>query len=180
MKSSNSLNGRDDLVLVGRVIGAHGIRGNLKVHAYAESLSVYETGEGIRAALPDGSVQRMVVKWVKPHGRIVLMAVEAATDRSQAESLIGSELFVDKAGLPALEEDTYYWFELLGLRVHNTAGVLLGRLDEIIPTPGNDIYVVKGKQNGKIRETLIPATGDVVLKVDLAGKTMIVDPPEGL
>jgi 16S rRNA processing protein RimM len=180
LKSSSSLNDRDDLVLVGRVVGAHGIRGNLKVHSYAESLSVYETGEGVRVALPDGSVQRMIVKWVQPHGRVLLMAVAGVTDRSQAESLIGSELFVDKACLPALEEDTYYWFDLLGLRVYNTAGVLLGRLDEVIPTPGNDIYVVKGKQDGQPRETLIPATGDVVLKVDVESKTMIVDPPEGL
>jgi 16S rRNA processing protein RimM len=165
---------------VGRVVGAHGIRGNLKVHSYAESLAVYETGEGVLVALPDGSVRAMVVEWVKPHGRVLLMAFEAVTHRSQAESLIGSELFVDKACLPALEEDTYYWFDLLGLRVYNTTGALLGRLDEVIPTPGNDIYVVKGKQDGQPKETLIPATGDVVLKVDLEGRTMIVDPPEGL
>jgi 16S rRNA processing protein RimM len=180
LKSSSSLNSRDDLVLVGRVVGAHGIRGSLKVHSYAESLSVYQTGEGVRVALPDGSVRTMIIEWVQPHGRVLLMAVEAVTDRSQAESLIGSELFVDKACLPALEEDTYYWFDLLGLRVYNTTGALLGHLEEVIPTPGNDIYVVKGKQNGQPRETLIPATGDVVLKVDLEGKTMIVDPPEGL
>jgi len=165
---------------VGRVVGAHGIRGNLKVHSYAESLSVYQTGEGVLVALPDGSVRRRMIEWIQPHGRILLMAFETVTDRSQAESLIGAELFVDKARLPVLEEDTYYWFDLLGLRVYNTAGALLGCLDEVIPTPGNDIYVVKGKKNGQPKETLIPATGDVVLKVDLEGKTMIVDPPEGL
>jgi len=166
--------------MVGRVVGAHGIRGTLKVHSYAESLSVYEAGEGIRVVHPDGSVRKMIVEWVQPHGRMLLMAVEAVSDRSQAESLIGSELFVDKACLPDLEEDTYYWFDLVGLRVYNTAGTLLGRLEEVIPTPGNDIYVVKGRQNGQPREMLIPATGDVVLKIDLEGKTMIVDPPEGL
>jgi 16S rRNA processing protein RimM len=68
----------------------------------------------------------------------------------------------------------------VGLRVYDTSGSLLGRLDEVIPTPGNDIYVVNGKQDGQTREMLIPAIGDVVLKIDLEGKTMIVDPPEGL
>jgi len=180
LKSSSSLNGRDDLVLVGRVVGAHGIRGSLKVHSYAESLSVYEVGEGILVAHPDGSVRTMTVQWVQPHGRGLLMTLEAVTDRSQAESLTGSELFVDKARLPALEEDIYYWFDLVGLSVFNTTGILLGRIEEVIPTPGNDIYVVRGKQNGQPRELLIPATGDVVLKVDLEGGNMIVDPPEGL
>jgi 16S rRNA processing protein RimM len=180
LKSSSSFDDRDDLVLVGRVVGAHGIRGNLKVHSYAESPSVYESGAGIRFALANGSVQRMFVEWIQPHGRVLLMAVEAVTDRSQAERLIGSELYADKACLPALEEDTYYWFDLLGLLVYNTIGTLLGRIEAVIPTPGNDIYVVKGKENGRTRETLIPATGDVVLKVDLESKTMIVDPPEGI
>ena len=165
---------------MGRVVGVHGIRGSLKVHSYAESMSIYKAEEGIRLALPDGSVRTMTIQWVKPHGRVLLMTLDEVADRSQAESLIGSELFVDKACLPDLEEDTYYWFDLVGLRVYNTAGTLLGRLEEVIPTPGNDIYVVKGRQNGQPREMLIPATGDVVLKIDLEGKTMIVDPPEGL
>ena len=180
MKSSSNLSGRDDLILVGRVVGAHGIRGFLRVHAYAESLSVYEAGEGIRVAFPDGSVRTMTVQWMRPHGRGLLMALEAVTDRGQAENLIGSELFVDQSRLPTLEEDTYYWFDLVGLSVYDTTGALLGLLDEIIPTPGNDIYVVKGKQYGQPGEMLIPAIGDVVLKIDLDNKTMIVDPPEGL
>ena len=165
---------------MGRVVGAHGIRGSLKVRYYAESLSVYEAEEGIRVAFPDGSDRTMTVEWVKPHGRVLLMTLEGVADRSLAEGLIGSELFVDKACLPALEEDTYYWFDLVGLRVYDTTGVHLGRLDEVIPTPGNDIYVVRGKQDGQTEEMLIPAIGDVVLKIDLEGKTMIVDPPEGL
>ena len=162
------------------MVGVHGIRGSLKVHSYAESLSVYEGEKGILAALPDGSVRTMTVQQVHPHGRVLLMVLEGVDARGQAESLIGSDLFVDKACLPALEEDTYYWSDLVGLRVYDTSGALLGRLDEVIPTPGNDIYVVKGKQDGQAREMLIPAIGDVVLKIDLEGKTMIVDPPEGL
>lgn len=165
---------------MGRIVGAHGIRGGLKVHSYAETLSVYEAEEGILIAPPDGSVRTMTVQWVRSHGRGVLMTLEAVTDRSQAESLIGSELFVDKSCLPALEADTYYWSDLLGLSVYNTTGALLGCLDGVIPTAGNDIYVIKGNQNGQPREMLIPAIGDVVLNIDLENNTMIVDPPEGL
>ena len=160
------------------MVGAHGIRGCLKVQSYAESLSVYEGGGGILVALPDGSVRTMIVQWVQIHGRVLLMALESVTDRNQAESLTGAELFTDKSRLPALAEDTYYWFDLVGMSVYDTTGSLLGRLDEVIPTPGNDVYVVKGIVDGQSREILIPAIGDVVLTIDLAGKTMIVDPPE--
>ena len=166
--------------MVGRVVAAHGIRGNLKVSSYAESLSVYETKGGLQVALPDGSVRPMTVRWVQPHGRHLLLNLDRVTDRNQAERLIGSELFADKSCLPILEEDNYYWFDLVGLHVYDTTGILLGRLEGVIPTPGNDIYVVKGTQDGQVKELLIPAIGNVVLKIDLEGRTMIVDPPEGL
>jgi 16S rRNA processing protein RimM len=165
---------------VGRVVGVHGIRGSLKVHSYAESLSVYEAEAGILFALPDGSVLKQTVERVQSHGRVLLMTLDGVAERSLAERLIGATLFVDKACLPVLEEDTYYWSDLVGLRVYDTTGAHLGRLDEVIPTPGNDIYVVKGKPDGRTKEMLIPAIGDVVLKIDLEGRTMIVDPPEGL
>lgn len=180
MKSSNNLNDRDDPILVGRVVGVHGLRGGLKVQSYVESLSLYETGEGVLVAFPDGSVRTMTVQWVRPHGRGLLMSLEAVTERRQAESLIGSEIFVNKSWLPVPEEDTYYWFDLVGLKVLNASGDLLGQLEAVIPTPGNDIYVVRGMHNGQPREMLLPAIGDVILKIDLQDRTMIVDPPEGL
>ena len=166
--------------MVGQVVGAHGIRGNLKVHSYAESPAVYETGSKIEVLLPDGSMQPMAAVWVRPHGKGLLMNFESVTDRDQAEKLIGAQLFADKATLPTLDEDTYYWFDLVGMKVVDTAGTLLGHLDSIIPTAGNDIYVVKGRQGDQPRETLIPAIGDVVLAIDLEEGTMVVDPPEGL
>jgi len=176
----SKLTDREDLVLVGRVTAAHGIRGGLKIHAYSESVALFRIGEGIMTALPDGSICTMTVGWTKPQGRKFLMGFESLTDRDQAEGLVGSLLFIDKSRLPALEEDTYYWSDLLGLNVYDPAGALLGRLDEVIPTPGNDVYVVKGNIDGREREMLIPAIGDVILSIDIAGGTMVVDPPEGL
>ena len=162
------------------MVGAHGIGGNVKVHSYSDSLAVYETETGIEVELPDGSMRSMSVAWVRPHGKGLLLNFESVTDRDQAEKLVGAKLFADKSLLPPLDEDTYYWFDLVGLQVVDTAGTVLGILESIIPTAANDIYVVKGNQGGKTRETLIPAVGDVVLTIDLEGGTMVVDPPEGL
>lgn len=160
--------------------GAHGIRGDLKIHSYAESIDLYRTGEGILLTLPDGSVKTLTVQWIKPHGHGLRMGLESVNDRNQAERLVGASLFVEKSLLPALEDDTYYWSELMGLSVYDTAGLLLGRIDEVIPTPANDVYVVKGEIDGSLRETLIPAIGKVVCDIDLERRTMIVDLPEGL
>lgn len=180
MKSSNNPGDSEDLILVGRIVGVHGVQGNLKIQSYAASAAVYEAEKGILVACPDGSLRAMAVTWVQPHGRGLLMHLEEVADRAQAESLIGSSLFQEKSVLPTLDADTYYWFELVGLRVYDTTGGFLGCLDEVIPTPGNDIYVVRGDHDGRVREILIPAVGDVILDVDLESGTMTVDPPEGL
>lgn len=165
---------------MGRVTGSHGLRGMLKVHSFAESIDLYREGEPILIALPDGSVETLTLGSISPHGRGLLMHLAAVDDRQRADRLAGAALFVDKARLPALEKDTYYWFELKGLRVCTTAGTWLGVLEEVIPTPANDVYVVRGETAGRLREVLIPAVGSVVVAVDLEQGTMVVDPPDGL
>lgn len=180
MKSSNKSAGADDLILIGRITGAHGIRGGLKVHAYTETAELFQEGEPVRLVLADGTVSTLTLDWVAPHGRGLRLGLESVADRDTAERLAGASLYVEKARLPALEEDTYYWFELVGLAVYDTAGLLLGRLHSVIPTAANDVYVVRGDVNGVPRETLIPAIGDVVLSVDLDRRTMVVALPEGL
>jgi 16S rRNA processing protein RimM len=162
------------------VTGAHGIRGGLRIHSYAESIELYRIGEAIRVILADGSDRTMTVEWVRPHGRGLRLGLEAVCDRNQAEYLVGASLYVDKSRLPVLEEDTYYWHELIGLHVYDTAGLLLGSLEEVIPTPANDVYVVKGEVDGRFRELLIPAVATVVRNIDLEAGAMVVDPPVGL
>lgn len=158
---------------------AHGVRGGLKVQSFVESLDLYRVGEAILLACPDGAVRSLTVAWVRPHRSGLRLGLASVADRGQAEALIGSLLYVDKARLPALEADTYYWFELLGLTVYDTAGSLMGRLAQVIPTPANDIYLIRGEKGGRLQEVLIPAIGTVVVRVDLENRTMIVDPPQG-
>ena len=90
--------------------------------------------------------------------------------------MIGAELFIPQTELPELDEDTYYWFELIGIEVYTTQGDYLGRITSIFPTGSNDVYVVKDNK----QEMLIPALESVVLDIDLDLKRMRVDLPEGL
>jgi 16S rRNA processing protein RimM len=94
----------------------------------------------------------------------------------EAEALIGADMFIPETELPALDEDTYYWFELIGLEVYTTEEDYLGRITSIFETGSNDVYVVKDKK----REVLIPALESVVIDIDLELKRMRVDLPEGL
>jgi 16S rRNA processing protein RimM len=120
------------------------------------------------------------VVWVQPHGQKVRMAFEEVIDRNAAEALVGASLFIDRSILPDLEADTYYWFELIGLCVEDSKGTPLGKLEAVLPTGSNDVYVVRDHRRRPARELLIPALASVVLEVDLAGGVMRVELPEGL
>ncbi len=92
------------------------------------------------------------------------------------EDLVGLTLYMDRKELPRLEEDEYYWYELIGMEVCTDSGKSVGTLEKILETGSHDVYVVrKGEQ-----ESLIPAIRDVVRKVDVPGRRMIIHAVEGL
>ncbi|MCF8067223.1 MAG: ribosome maturation factor RimM [Desulfobacterales bacterium] len=168
--------GKNNLISVGKIIGAHGIKGDLKIYSYAEDLSVFEQDGTILIRTTDGREKRYPVLWAKPHSRTVLLSLESVNGRDQAEALKGAELFIEKESLPSLEDGTYYWADLIGLDVFTADENHLGILVSIMPTGSNDVYVVKGKAG----ETLVPALESVVLEIDLDKKMMRVELPEGL
>jgi 16S rRNA processing protein RimM len=163
-------------ILIGRIVAAHGMRGNLKLRSYAESLEVFAAGCKVMATCADGCNAVYDVNWAKPQGRSALLSLKGITSRGQADTLVGCDVFIDKNVLPELEEGTYYWSDLIGMDVYSVAGEYLGRLESIFETGSNDVYVVK--HAGK--ERLIPALKSVVVAVDLPARRMQVDLPEGL
>lgn len=165
---------------IGKIVGAHGVKGNVKVYSFAESLSLFEQESSILVVSAKGSEKIFKIKWIKPHGRVVLLSLEGIENRDQAETLIGSELFVKRDSFPKLVDGSYYWFDIIGLAVFTNDEKYIGRVESIIPTGSNDVYVVKDAQKDRDNEILIPAIESAVLEIDLEQKRMIVDLPEGL
>jgi 16S rRNA processing protein RimM len=164
------------LIGLGRVSGAHGIKGALKVRADAQAAT---TDPEVFAALGEvwiGGRAYAVVEAGR-HKNQVMLGLEGVATRSQAEELAGLEVQGDRSRFPPLPEGEYYWFQVLGLPVINLAdGARLGYLDHIIPTPAHDVYVVVAGD----REVLLPAVEDVIVEIDLEAGVIKAAPPEGL
>ncbi|MEW6388272.1 MAG: ribosome maturation factor RimM [Thermodesulfobacteriota bacterium] len=164
------------LIALGRVVGAHGIRGAVKIG----------TGGPGEAADPEiftalGEVEiggsRYRVKKAERHRRQVLLYLQGIDDRDQAELLVGQEVRGERQRFPALPPGEYYWFQVLGLPVfHAAEGTPLGYLEEIIPSPAHDVYVVRWE--GK--EVLLPAIEEVIVEINLEEGWIKVLPPAGL
>ena len=170
----------DDLIQIGKITGAHGIRGSVKVYSYAESPDRFAVGSTIVLIDPKGATRHCVITWAQAYKKTIRLTLEGVETRNEAESLSGWGVFFSKKELPPLEPDTYYWSDLIGMEVVTVAGEHLGRIVQIIPTGANDVYVVKTPPDHPAGEILIPAISSVVLEIDTQKGCMRVALPEGL
>lgn len=167
-------------IVMGEIVGIHGVRGGVKVLSYAETPDIFQPDMPIYLGDAQGAREPYTISWVTPHKKTLLMGLRNVTDRSVAVSLVGKVLCVPKEMLPALEEGTYYWFELIGLAVFTTGNQYLGQVESIMRTGGNDVLIVKDSGSSPQREVLIPAVESVIEAVNPGEKTMRVKLPEGL
>lgn len=158
------------MVIMGKIVAAHGIKGWVKIQTYTEyldSLLDYDTWYiGKEEAWRPVEVLEAEV-----HSKVLVARLEGVDDRTAAERYKGQLIAVPRSELPEEEEGEYYWSDLIGLKVLNLAGEELGTVDTLMETGANDVLVVKGGSG----ELLIPFIESVIGKVDLEQKTIRVD-----
>jgi len=171
---------RNGLAVIGKIVGVHGLKGNLKIYSYAESIETYRAVSKLIIRDANGNDVCHRILNIKAHKRQLLLSLEGICTREQARALTGCELFIEQANLPDLEAGVYYWSDIIGLSVFTITDKYLGRIESVLQTGANDVYVVKNDGTYPIKETLIPALETVVQAVDLKKRTMLVNLPEGL
>ncbi len=159
------------MVVMGKIVAAHGILGWVKIQPYTEyldSLLDYDTWQ-----VGDERTWRPVqVLEADVHGKVVIAKLEGVADRTAAEKCKGQLVAVPRSELPEEEEGEYYWSDLIGLKVMNVAGEELGAVDTLLETGANDVLSVRDAQGKQI---LIPFIASVIEQVDLQQKTILVD-----
>lgn len=161
---------QDKLVTLGRISGAHGVKGWVKVHSYTEPRDNVIRFE--RWTLTQGGEHREVEVESSGGGSgKVLAKLRGVEDRDAALALVGAEIVVARAELPPCEPGEYYWTDLEGLTVCDTAGERLGVVDHLFASGAHDILALEGGRN-----RLIPfVTGDIVREVDLERGVIVVE-----
>jgi len=161
---------------IGRVIRAHGIRGELSVAVLTDFPERFEATEWVYLG-NEYQADRYHLENYRWHKKNVLLTLGGVTDRTQAEQLKGQLVQVPIEEAVALPEGGYYLFQLIGLRVVTTTGAFLGELTDILETKANDVLIVTD-QNQK--EVLLPAIPDVIRSIDLAQGQVVVEIIDGL
>lgn len=157
-------------ILLGRVIGAFGVRGELKLQSFTDPLA------GVMDYQPWLFVHNGVEREISgARGRLtakgLTITLPDVADRDAADALAGAEVWVPRSRLPAAKPGEYYWVDLEGLAVVNLEGVSFGTVSHLFETSANDVMVVAGE-----RQRLIPFLPDrYILSVDFDAGKITVD-----
>jgi 16S rRNA processing protein RimM len=166
--------GSERRVLMGLVLGAHGIRGAARILSYAaepEDITSY-------GPLEDESGGRKFSLTVIGKARgAVLAQIEGIGDRDEAMALKGTKLYVRRSALPAPAQGEYYWDDLVGLRAELKGGTALGEVTAVHDYGGGPSLEVRREAGASV---VVPFTDRVVPVVDLEAGKLVIDPPEGL
>jgi 16S rRNA processing protein RimM len=165
--------------VLGRVVGAHGLHGEIRIRFLGEDPRnlVGEVGlardpEEAHPALHE--VRR--VRGGSGAGELVV-ELDGIEDRDTAEGLRGCWVLLRLERLPALPEGEHYWHELVGCRVETTGGERVGTVRELWETGGHDLLVVEDES---ARRYLVPTAPDLMREVDVAGRRIVIEPVPGL
>ena len=161
-----------NFLMVGRVLRAWGIRGDLKVTPFTDRP---EDFKHYRRVYLGRRGQPYAVKSFRPYQGNWLLHLAGVETRSDAERLHGQEIFVEQVQRPR-QAGEFYAREVIGLKVQTVAGEELGEVVEILVTGAHDVYVVRGDRG----EVLLPARVEAIKAIDVEAGVMIVEPLPGL
>jgi 16S rRNA processing protein RimM len=159
-------------VLLGRIVGVHGLRGEVKIESYTEPRSrIFDYSPWLLEMAP-GVTKEIEKAHGRAQGKGIVASFPGVDGRDAASELVGARIFVPREALPELQ-DEFYQEDLAGLEVVNQAGVSLGKVSHLFDTGANLVLVAR-QQDG--REHLIPYVPDMYVKaVDLDAGRITVD-----
>jgi 16S rRNA processing protein RimM len=157
----------DRLLLVGKIVGLHGVDGWVKLESYTQPrLKIFSYQPWLVGEIEVAGAQG------REQGKGVIGKLPGCDDRDTAARLIGASIQVRRSVLPRPKRGEIYWADLEGLDVVTTHGVALGKVSHLFSTGANDVLVVRDGE----RERLIPyVTKQFVSEVDLKAGRISVD-----
>lgn len=161
---------RSPVLLIGVVLKAQGLTGEVKVQPLTDDPHRFAGLDHVLVER-DGGHAPIAMAFERVHQGFVYLRLEGASTRTQAEAQRGWRLYVDRAHAVKLPEGSWFIADLIGCRVEDTRGSLLGMLKDVMQPGANDVYVVKRAQG----EMLVPAIARVLRRVDAENGVIVLD-----
>lgn len=159
-------------ILLGRVLGALGLRGEVRLESWTEPRSAIFRYQPWTLRDAQGNERTVSGVQGRESGKHVVAVFPEATDRDAAEALKGLEIYAPRSALPPARPGEFYWADLEGLRVVTVDGADLGTVSHLFSTGANDVLVARDAE----RERMIPfVQPQYITAVDLEAGIVTVD-----
>ena len=172
---------KSNKVLLGKIVGAQGIRGEVKIYAFGDAPSDFSKYEKALLVLPGDEESEAFpyeVEKARIQGNLAIVKFREVADRNAAESLRNAEVYVEEDDLEELPEDTFYVRDLEGLKViDDDTDEEVGVISEVIQNAAQDVYMISFNDGG---EALVPAVKEFIKLVDIDGGVIRIHFIEGM
>jgi len=165
------------MFLIGEIISTHGIKGEVKVKQITDFIERFHIGETVYYKSNQDKLLPLIIDGFRTTNKGLLIQFKGYSSINDVEHLLGMNLYIKEEQLTALEENEYYFHEIIGCNVKTTTGENLGIIDSILTPGANDVWVIKSRDG---KEILIPYIEDVVKQVNIAEKEVTIELMEGL
>ena len=164
------------MLRVGRITGAHGLKGALRLRPDNPDSDTLE--QVARVFLENGGQARefRLTAMTRLNATTRRITLEGVADVNAAEALKGAIVMLAAEDVPAAKPGEFYYYEAIGCEVFLTDGSRIGTIEEIFSTGAHDIWVVRDGE----REVLVPVIEDVVKAMDFAARRVTIEPIPGL
>lgn len=166
----------DRWIEAGAVVKPHGVRGEVIVDLRRDLLDEVHPGCELRAVGRDGTEETLRIVDARDHQGRLIVRFDGLETRDDADRLRSRTLWIDREAIGPRGPDCWFVQDIIGMEVRTDDGELLGRVTDVMHTPANDVYIVRGGGG----EILLPAIEDVLKTVDVEEGLMIVHLIEGL
>lgn len=163
-----------EFVTVGKIVKPFGVRGQVRVLSLTDVPGRLENLHEVMLETSSGQTIATEVTDVQCDGRSYLLRFAAFSSPEEIGAYRGAWLKIPQSAVPPAPDDHFYQFELIGLTVKEESGNVLGILEEVIETPGQHLFLIRG--SGK--EFLLPAFKKWIVTIDIPGQEMTVLPKE--
>ena len=161
---------------IGQIVNTFGIKGQVKVVPFTDDITQFDTLKQIYIEKRK-NLELFKIEKTNYHKNMIILKLKGIDTPEQAESLRNCYIKINRKDARKLPEGTYFIVDLIGLDVYTDEEKLLGTLEDIYNAGSSDIYVVRTSEGKQI---LLPAIKDVIKKVDIENKKVIVHIIEGL
>ena len=162
--------------MIGKVVSTQGNKGEVNVLSFTDSIERFKNLDNV--FLRNKNSQTILnVEKIRIKKDTVVLKLKDIENLEEAKMIVGSFLEVERKNAVKLSKDTYFIFEIIGLEVYSENNIFLGKVENIISTGSNDVYVVGRKDK---EELFIPAIHDVVKNIDLEKKRITINMVDGL